>query len=181
MIPPNADRKAPVSDPNPVVPLVLPPRAAKIGRRGHPWFYADDFEGVTLPDRALVRVHAPGGRDLGLGFTSTRSKIALRLAGRWEGDGVPSVEEFLAAPDTEAELPEAYGRLTQALSAGQSLVAVHAGTPLTRSLLAEQARLVHRVPALIVEDGMDDDRAETLLLSGRADLVGSLSEQGERA
>lgn len=27
------------------------------------------------------------------------------------------------------------------------------------------------VPALIVEDGMDDDRAETLLLSGRADLV----------
>ncbi len=88
---------------------------------------------------------------------------------------------WLAAPDTEAELPEAYGRLTQALSAGRSLVAVHAGTPLTRSLLAEQARLVHRVPALIVEDGMDDDRAETLLLSGRADLVGSLSEREERA
>ena len=52
------------------------------------------------------------------------------------------------------------------------LVAVQGGTPLTRSLLAEQARLVHGVPALIVEDGMDDDRAETLLLSGRADLAG---------
>jgi salicyloyl-CoA 5-hydroxylase len=52
------------------------------------------------------------------------------------------------------------------------LVAVAGGTPLTRSLLAEQARLVHGVPALIVEPDMDEDRAETLLLSGRADLVG---------
>ena len=86
---------------------------------------------------------------------------------------------WLAAPDTEAALPEAYGRLAAAVPV--DLVAVHGGTPLTRSLLAEQARLVHAVPALIIEDPMDDDRAETLLLSGRADLVGSPSQGEERA
>ena len=75
--------------------IALPPRAAKIGRRGHPWFYADDMEGLTLPKNALVRVHAPGGRDLGLGMTSARSKIALRLCGPWPGEGVPTPQEFL--------------------------------------------------------------------------------------
>ncbi|MGW0710659.1 FAD-dependent monooxygenase [Streptomyces sp. NPDC002643] len=85
---------------------------------------------------------------------------------------------WLTAPDEETQLPSVYEELARAAdaTAPPALVAVHGGTPLTRSLLAEQARLGHRVPALIVEDTMDDDRAETLLLSGRADLVG-----GERA
>lgn len=63
--------------------------------------------------------------------------------------------------------------MTDALSGDTppDLVAVRGGTSLTRSLLAEQARLVHSIPVLILEDLMDDDRAETLLLSGRADLV----------
>ncbi|OAH13452.1 putative tryptophan hydroxylase VioD [Streptomyces jeddahensis] len=86
---------------------------------------------------------------------------------------------WLAAPDEEAGLPGTYERLARSVegaAGAPALVAIHAGTPLTRSLLAEQARLVHGALALIVEDGMDDDRAETLLLSGRADLVGSLSD-----
>ncbi|SFN49705.1 anthraniloyl-CoA monooxygenase [Streptomyces sp. cf124] len=85
---------------------------------------------------------------------------------------------WLTAPDVEAELPSLYERLAAALSddVPPDLVAVQDGTPLTRSLLAEQARLVYGVPALIVEDAMDDDRAETLLLSGRADLVAAASE-----
>ncbi|MFD2689953.1 FAD-dependent monooxygenase [Streptomyces phyllanthi] len=80
---------------------------------------------------------------------------------------------WLTAPDAEAQLPSLYEELERAVSGATppALVAVHSGTALTRQLLAEQARLVHTVPALIVEDGMDDDRAETLLLSGRADLV----------
>lgn len=82
--------------------LTLPPRAAKIGRRGHPWFYADDLEGMQLPKDTLVRVHAPGGRDLGLGMTSARSKIALRLCGPWPGDEVPSAAEFLDQQLTRA-------------------------------------------------------------------------------
>jgi len=76
-------------------PIVLPARAAKIGRRGHPWFYRDDLADLELPVDALVRVHAPGGRDLGLGMTSARSKITLRLCGSWPGDGVPTPQEFL--------------------------------------------------------------------------------------
>jgi anthraniloyl-CoA monooxygenase len=80
---------------------------------------------------------------------------------------------WLTAPADEAQLPETYEKLTDTLRGDTppDLVAVRGGTSLTRSLLAEQARLVHGVPALIVEDTMDDDRAETLLLSGRADLV----------
>jgi len=76
--------------------ITLPERAARISRRGHPWFYADDLASQELPKTALVRVRAPGGRDLGLGMTSNgSSKIALRLCGPWEGSGVPEVEEFL--------------------------------------------------------------------------------------
>ncbi|MER5217789.1 hypothetical protein ABT063_46610 [Streptomyces sp. NPDC002838] len=80
---------------------------------------------------------------------------------------------WLTAPASEAQLPQIYDQLADTLAGDTppNLIAVQHGTPLTRSLLAEQARLVHGVPALIVEDGMDDDRAETLLLSGRADLV----------
>jgi 2-polyprenyl-6-methoxyphenol hydroxylase-like FAD-dependent oxidoreductase len=85
---------------------------------------------------------------------------------------------WFTAPQGEDQLPQIYDRLVDALSDATppELVAVRGGTALTRSLLAEQARLVHGVPVLIVEDAMDDDRAETLLLSGRADLVA-----GERA
>lgn len=82
---------------------------------------------------------------------------------------------WLTAPDQESGLPAAFDRLAAAAHAGTPLVAVHSGTALTRVLLAEQARIGHGVPALIVEDTMDDDRAETLLLSGRADLAGAPS------
>ncbi|CAM5586016.1 FAD-binding domain-containing protein OS=Streptomyces aurantiogriseus OX=66870 GN=GCM10010251_56890 PE=4 SV=1 [Streptomyces aurantiogriseus] len=100
------------------------------------------------------------------------------FGGRWVSpedlSGPESGCLWLTAPDTEAQLTEIFEQLARAVNGTTppALVAVQDGTPLTRSLLAEQARLVHGVPALIVEDGMDDDRAETLLLSGRADLVG---------
>ncbi|PAZ10428.1 2-polyprenyl-6-methoxyphenol hydroxylase [Streptomyces sp. SA15] len=98
------------------------------------------------------------------------------FAGRWVtgADLAGMACLSLTAPDGEAQLPEAYEELERAVSGTTppELVAVRSGTALTRQLLAEQARLVHGVAALIVEDGMDTDRAETLLLSGRADLVG---------
>ncbi|MFI1358694.1 FAD-dependent monooxygenase [Streptomyces sp. NPDC020898] len=80
---------------------------------------------------------------------------------------------WLTAPEDETQLPQIYDELADALSGDRppDMVAVRGGTPFTRSLLAEQARLVCGIPVLIVEDTMDDDRAETLLLSGRADLV----------
>jgi anthraniloyl-CoA monooxygenase len=53
------------------------------------------------------------------------------------------------------------------------LVAVHGGTGYTRTLLTEQARLHHQLPALLVDDSIDRDRAVTAVLSGRTDLVGA--------
>jgi anthraniloyl-CoA monooxygenase len=55
---------------------------------------------------------------------------------------------------------------------GPALIAVHGGTPLTRNLLCEEARLRHGVPALLVDPELDRDQAVTAILSGRADLVG---------
>jgi 2-polyprenyl-6-methoxyphenol hydroxylase-like FAD-dependent oxidoreductase len=78
----------------------------------------------------------------------------------------------IAAPDTEAELPRCFETLAELAAAEPVLVAVHGGTPLTRTLLCEQARLHEHVPALLVMPDADRDRAVTTILSGRADLVG---------
>lgn len=78
----------------------------------------------------------------------------------------------LAAPDTEAGLPAAARALAALAEAGPVLVAVHHGTPLTRVLLCEHARLRLGLPSLLVDPGLDADRAVTTVLSGRADLVG---------
>ncbi|HKS44509.1 MAG TPA: FAD-dependent monooxygenase [Amycolatopsis sp.] len=78
----------------------------------------------------------------------------------------------LSAPDREAGLPRAFAQLTRFADAAPVLVAVHGGTALTRTLLCEQARLRHRMPALLVDPGADTDTAVTAVLSGRADLVG---------
>jgi anthraniloyl-CoA monooxygenase len=62
------------------------------------------------------------------------------------------------------------------VAAAPLLVAVHGGTAHTRTLLAEHARLHHRVPSLIADESLDRDRATTLILSGRTDLVGVSAE-----
>ena len=80
---------------------------------------------------------------------------------------------LLAAPDREAELPEAFRELGRLAQQGPAVIAVHGGTPLTRTLTCEQARLRTGVPALLVDDGLDADLAVTTVLSGRADLVGA--------
>ncbi|MFI9629419.1 FAD-dependent monooxygenase [Streptomyces sp. NPDC052042] len=83
---------------------------------------------------------------------------------------------LLAAPDTEAGLPEARGRLARFAALPDSdrpvLAAVYGGNPLTRTLLCEQARMEEKLPALLIEPDADRDRGVTTVLSGRADLVG---------
>jgi anthraniloyl-CoA monooxygenase len=88
---------------------------------------------------------------------------------------------LLRAPDSEAGLPAAAGRLAAlagrtgagpAVAGRPALAAVHGGTPLTRVLLCEEARLRLSLPALLIDPGLDRDQAVTLVLSGRADLVG---------
>jgi anthraniloyl-CoA monooxygenase len=73
-------------------------------------------------------------------------------------------------PEAEADLAPALEAVARAAAAGAALVAVHGGTPLTRRLICEEARLGYAVPALLIED-CDADTATTAVLSGRADLV----------
>ncbi|KUO21338.1 FAD-dependent monooxygenase [Streptomyces dysideae] len=82
----------------------------------------------------------------------------------------------ITAPDDESGLPAAYARLAEFADAGPLLVAVHGGTTYTRALLTERARLRHALPALLVDDTLDRDRAVTAVLSGRTDLVGAAAE-----
>lgn len=68
--------------------------AAALARKGRLWFYADDLAGGFLPDGELVRVVDERDRDLGLGFASASSRLALRLCGPWAEAGVPGREAF---------------------------------------------------------------------------------------
>ncbi len=85
---------------------------------------------------------------------------------------------LVTAPETEDGLPPVFARLHELAGLGARapvLVAVHGGTPLTRTLVCEQARMHDRLPALLVDPGDREglsDRAMTTVLSGRADLVG---------
>jgi anthraniloyl-CoA monooxygenase len=54
-------------------------------------------------------------------------------------------------------------------------VAVGDGTPLTRRLVCEAARLGRGAVTMLLEDGTED-AARTAVLSGRADLIGSREE-----
>jgi anthraniloyl-CoA monooxygenase len=78
---------------------------------------------------------------------------------------------WISAPDTEDGLDQARQSAARALAAGACLVAVAGGTPLTRRLACEAARLDHGALTVLVEDG-SEDTARTAILSGRADLVG---------
>ncbi|MDA1221403.1 MAG: class I SAM-dependent rRNA methyltransferase [Planctomycetota bacterium] len=76
--------------------VVLNDRAAKLWRKGRPWFFADDVQsGPDLP--ALVSVTDTRGHDAGLGFWSPRSRLALRLCGSWPGGELPTAEAFFDA------------------------------------------------------------------------------------
>lgn len=79
----------------------------------------------------------------------------------------------VAAPDGEEGLRAALTAAVPQLAAAPSFVAVHGGSSFTRVLLSEAIRMVHGVPTLVVEPEADVDRATTLVLSGRADLVGA--------
>jgi salicyloyl-CoA 5-hydroxylase len=85
---------------------------------------------------------------------------------------------WIAAPDTEEQLPAALDALAKGIAAGTALVAVGGGTALTRRLLCEAARLEHGAVSLLVEEadagldaGQAADVAVTAVLSGRTDLV----------
>lgn len=55
-----------------------------------------------------------------------------------------------------------------------SIIAVRGGTYFQRVRLAEEGRIAYKIPTMVVEESFDADVANTLILSGRVDLVGVL-------
>jgi salicyloyl-CoA 5-hydroxylase len=127
---------------------------------------ADGADGTDGADgvAATARPAAGGAPPLPLRSEPAAGAASCGSCGPWGG--------WIAAPDDESGLAGSLEALAAFASAGPALVAVHGGTAYTRTLLAEQARLRHGLPALVVDDGMDRDQAVTTVLSGRADLVG---------
>jgi len=82
----------------------------------------------------------------------------------------------LSAPADEAGLPEALAALRAGLRNKPDLVAIHGGSRLVRTLISEECRMAAGVPTLLVEADAAADDAETLVLSGRADLVAAVPE-----
>ncbi|WP_067134208.1 FAD-dependent monooxygenase [Microtetraspora malaysiensis] len=122
----------------------------------------------SAPGRLVDVVTGPDGLPAAVRGTGDLPLSGRPVPGTWGA--------LLAAPDTEAALPASFDRLARLTGPSGPdapvLVAVHGGTPLTRTLLCERARLRERLPALAVEPDHDLDRALTMVLSGRADLVG---------
>ena len=156
-----------------------------------PWQFAYHFLSRAITDARLAR-RAPafvaathgawsarhGAAPLQTPFAHRGWSTPGRLVEVQTLDGVPAVaggrrlDAVLEAPATEDGLPAAFARLTELVARAPVVVAVHGGTPLTRTLVCEHARLVARIPVLLVDPAADRDAALTAVLSGRADLVG---------
>jgi 2-polyprenyl-6-methoxyphenol hydroxylase-like FAD-dependent oxidoreductase len=125
--------------------------------------------GRVLPSRVLASSGAQGDWVL-TSPGGTSAATALRISPSAGVTGEPWAVPC-EAPAEESGLPGAFDELTGSLAADPDAVVVHGGSRLTRIRLAEQARLVEGVATILVEDQLTADDAETLLLSGRADLV----------
>jgi anthraniloyl-CoA monooxygenase len=119
--------------------------------------------GADFAGRRLTLARDSEGR-LGLSDSSDTRLTAVEdvsLAG-------PTAALVIDAPDSAAEVAAAVAALPADLAA----VIVRGGSPLTRRLTVEEARLGRGLRAVIVDEG-DEASAETLVLSGRADAVAS--------
>lgn len=123
--------------------------------------------GVELPGRTVVVEPLPPSPG-----STVSALTSSERPPRQAVSGLTDVA-WIAAPDTESGLPPVLARVGEAARAGAALVAVHDGTAFTRTLVCEEARLVHGCASLLVDPGLDRDRALTAVLSGRTDLVGA--------
>ena len=137
--------------------------------------------GWSAPGRAIGFAAADGQPTIAVG----RDGQPLPLLN--DGSAAPGAAwgALVPAPHAEDGLPEAARRLAAlARRAGADptdtarpvLAAVCGGTPLTRVRLCEEARLRLGLPALLIDPALDRDQAVTVVLSGRADLVGVENE-----
>jgi len=144
-----------------------------------PWQFAYHFLSRSITDARLARrdpafvaatktawANRFGAEPLRTPLTVGRTTFAGRLL-----DEVPAGTPDLEAPPSEAGLAPVLGAVQALVDAGEPLLAVHGGSPLTRRLVCEQIRLVHGRVAVLVDRELDQDGALTSVLSGRADLV----------
>jgi anthraniloyl-CoA monooxygenase len=120
--------------------------------------------GWSAPARLVEIGFAADGTPARVAGAAELSLSSAPLTGPWGA--------VIEAPESEEDLPAVYEKLATTAAAVPVLVAVHGGTPLTRTLVCERARMVERIPALLVDPRIDRDKAVTAVLSGRADLVG---------
>ncbi len=123
---------------------------------------------VSLPGRAVSVVRSgDGARVQGAGADYVPLLRTPPMGATPRPWGV-----WVEAPASERGLPAVLARLPADPHSGPDLVGVYGGSRLTRTLVAEEWRLAAGIPTLLVDDAMTQDEAETMVLSGRADLVG---------
>jgi anthraniloyl-CoA monooxygenase len=139
----------------------------------HAW-WKTALGGAPLDSPLTIGQHTAPGRMTTVEARSVRlGDVLLPLLTRPAASGPAAGGDWaleITAPEDETELVPALEAVASGAQAGAALVAVRAGTPLTRRLICEEARLGHGIPALLIE-GCDTDTATTAVLSGRADLV----------
>lgn len=127
-------------------------KASSLARKGNVWFYRDDLAAQDVPHAALVRVLDHEGRDLGLGFTSTAGKLALRRCGPWPERGVPDREQFF-----QARLTRAIEQRTGSLGPRDGVRLVHGEADWLPGLIVDRYGpvCVLQVTAPFVEQSLD--------------------------
>jgi 23S rRNA (cytosine1962-C5)-methyltransferase len=131
--------------------VTVSPRGAARWRRGHPWIYRSDVEGVRLPP-GIVRVADGRGRFLGRALFSPASEIRLRLLAR---DDVP-----IDAAWWEARIREAASRRGALNPSASAYRVVHAEGDGLPSLVVD--RYGAYVVAQLLSAGLEAVRADVL-------------------
>jgi 2-polyprenyl-6-methoxyphenol hydroxylase-like FAD-dependent oxidoreductase len=108
----------------------------------------------------LLRLRNDGGRPV---LLNGSHQLALTVSPS-EATGTTGL--LVTAPDSEDGMDAVFEKL----SADAPFVVITGGTPFTRSLVSEEARLSRGLTSIIMDDG-GIASATTLVLSGRADAV----------
>jgi len=151
--------------------LVADVRAAWEGTHGRPALRSTFELSVPGPGGGgadVGRVLLPAGSDGDLGVVRDEQGTRLRFVSspRGEtGDETSYDVPLVQAPDHEEGLAAAIAALPD-----EGVVALSGGDELTKVLLSEEARWGRGLTTILVGQ-YDEDAAETLLLSGRADAV----------
>lgn len=155
-----------------------------------PWQFAYHFLSRSITDARLARrapdfVAASHGRWVAehgaepldspltvAGRTLPGRRVRVTADALTPLSGAPALPLVrVVAPDDEGGLPAVRERLDTVVAAGAAVVAVEGGTAFTRTLVCEEVRMRHDLPAVLVDPELTEDDAVTAILSGRADLA----------